>query len=316
MLDKWKLLTELPGRGRAAAKRLAYRTGLFAMLLGVYGLQAAVATPPPFMAPASQEHHPGKVIFVQLVTPDLAAAKTFYGTLFGWTFRDHPFEDTTYSEVYEQGRVVGGIIQRPIPAGQHRQPAWLTFMSAADVDAVARQATQSGGKVLFQPQTLQGLGREAVLADPQGAVFAVLSSASGDPPDVLGDPGEWIWSSLQTADPDRDAAFYQTLFNYDVYDISAGEQGQHYLLASDNYARAMVNSLPENGEHAHPYWLNFVRVEDAGQVAKQVVALGGRVLVQPRPDHQGGKIAVVADPAGAPFGLMEWPETKSKDISK
>jgi predicted enzyme related to lactoylglutathione lyase len=48
----------------------------------------------------------------------------------------------------------------------------------------------------------------------------------------------------------------------------------------------------------------------------KVVALGGRVLVEPRIDRHGGKVEVVADPSGAPFGLLEWPETESKEVPK
>ena len=48
----------------------------------------------------------------------------------------------------------------------------------------------------------------------------------------------------------------------------------------------------------------------------KLVSLGGRVLVEPRVDRQGCKLAIVADPLGAPFGLLEWPDTKSKEVTK
>jgi len=63
---------------------------LLAAVLGVVGAVPITAAPlqlPAIVEPASQEHHAGKLIFVQLVTPDLAAAKQFYTGLFGWTFR-------------------------------------------------------------------------------------------------------------------------------------------------------------------------------------------------------------------------------------
>jgi predicted enzyme related to lactoylglutathione lyase len=175
---------------------------------------------------------------------------------------------------------------------------------------------QHGAKVLFAPHSFPDRGREAVLADPQGAVFAVLASSSGDPPDVLAEPGEWIWSSLITSDPDAGAAFYQTLFDYEVFDLPADEGAQHLLLATDNYARASANSLPAGKASVHPHWLNYVRVEDADKMAAKAVALGGRILVEPRVDRHGGKVAVIADPAGAVFGLLEWPETESKEVTQ
>jgi predicted enzyme related to lactoylglutathione lyase len=295
------------------------RQGLLAALLGVAGVAPVMATPPQLPAlvePASQEHHVGKVIFVELVTPDLAAAKQFYAGLFGWTFRDIQAGRTHYAEASLDGLPVAGLIHRDVPAGEHRQPAWLTFIAVRDVDAAKKIALQQGAKVLFEPHSIPDRGREAVFADPQGAIFAVLASSSGDPPDVLAVPGEWIWSSLITRDPDTDAAFYQTLFDYEVFELPADEGARHLMLASDDYARASANTLPAGRPNTHPHWLNYVRVEDAVKMTAKVVALGGRVLVEPRVDRHGGKVAVVADPLGARFGLLEWPDTESKEVAK
>jgi len=256
------------------------------------------------------------VIFVELVTPDITTAKEFYAGLFGWTFRDIQAGATAYAEASLDGHPVAGLIQKAVPAGEHRQPAWLTFIAVRDVDAAKEIALQNGAKLLFEPHSIPDRGRQAVFADPQGAVFAVLASSSGDPPDVLAEPGEWIWSSLITSDPDTDAAFYQKLFDYEVFDLPAEEGAQHLMLASDDYARASVNTLPASRPNSHPHWLNYVRVEDAVKMTAKAVALGGRVLVEPRVDRHGGKVALVADPLGTPFGLLEWPDTESKEVPK
>jgi hypothetical protein len=271
---------------------------------------------PTIVNPASQEHHVGKLIFVELVTPDLTVAKQFYAGLFGWTFRDIQAGRTEYAEALLEGRPVAGLIHKNLPAGEHRQPAWLSFFAVGNVDTAKKVALQNGAKVLFEPHSIPDRGREAVFADPQGAVFAVLTSSSGDPPDILAAPGEWVWSSLITRDPDTSAAFYQMLFDYEVFELPAREGHQHLLLASDNHARASVNTLPTNRLNAHPHWLNYIRVEDTIKMTAKVVALGGRVLVEPRIDRHGGKVAVVADPLGAPFGLLEWPDTESKEVPK
>ena len=308
-----------PQAVQANRARHCFGQVVLAASLVVAGAAPVMASPlqlPALVAPASQEHHVGKVIFVELVTPDLAAAKRFYGGLFGWAFRDIEADGTRYAEASLDGRPVAGLIHKAVPAGEHRQPAWLSFIAVRDVDAAKMTALQHGAKVLFEPHSIPDRGREAVFADPQGAIFAVLASSSGDPPDVLAAPGEWIWSSLITSDPDSDAAFYQTLFDYDVFDLPAAEGAQHLILASDNYARASANPLPEKRTNAHPHWLNYVRVEDAVKMTAKVVALGGRVLVEPRVDRHGGKVAVVADPLGARFGLLEWPDTESKEVTK
>jgi predicted enzyme related to lactoylglutathione lyase len=313
-------LHEVGPRKRLARRvRHCFWQGLLAVLLGVAGAAQVMAAPlqlPALLTPASQEHHVGKVIFVELLTPDLAAAKRFYGGLFGWTFRDIQTGGIAYAEASLEDHPVAGLIHRDLPAGAQRQPAWLTFIAVRDVDAAQAAALQHGAKVLYQPHSIPDRGREAVFADPQGAVFAVLASSSGDPPDVLGAPGDWIWSSLMTTEPDTAAEFYQTLFDYEVFDFPADKPARHLMLASDSYARASANRLPVSRPDSHPHWLNYIRVDDTVKMTEKVVSLGGRVLVEPRVDRHGGRIAVVADPQGAAFGLLEWPTAETKKVTK
>ena len=99
-----------PRRMQPNRARHVFRQGLFAALLVVAGSAPVMAASPlqlpALVEPASQEHHVGKVIFVELVTPDLAAAQQFYAGLFGWTFRDIQAGRTKYAEASLDGRPV------------------------------------------------------------------------------------------------------------------------------------------------------------------------------------------------------------------
>jgi uncharacterized protein len=272
---------------------------------------AAFAEPafdvPPIGDTGSTEHHPGKVVWVDLVTPDLAGAEHFYSSMFGWTFQQIR---TDYAVALLAGRPLGGILQRAVPTGQKRQPGWLTFIAVPDLEAADKVALAHGAKSLAPPKIYPRRGSQAVFADPEGAVFAMLASSSGDSGDYLSAPGEWIWSSLLTSDPARSADFYQAVFGYEVFDLPSDDGAQHVILASDDYARAGIHTLPPG--HRHPHWLNFVRVINAQQATAQAVALGGRVLVEPYVDRHGGHVAVIADPYGAPVGVMEWTAADSE----
>ncbi len=310
---------ETVSRPRVLAVRAwrASRHSLLGALLAFAGVVPCwAATFPALADPVSQEHHVGKFVFVELVTPDLPASERFYAGLLGWTFRDIQVDGTRYAEAAVDGHPVAGLIHKEVPVGVRRQPAWLSFIAVRDVDAARATALRNGAKVLMEPRDVPNRGREAIFADPQGAVFAVLASTRGDPPDTLADAGEWIWSSLFTPDPDKGATFYQALFDYEVFDLPSTGSDQHVLLASEGYARGSMNMLSADRPMAHAHWLNYVRVDDAVKMSAKVVALGGRVLVEPRADRHGGKVAVVADPQGAPFGLLEWTETDSKEVTK
>ncbi|MGH7121163.1 MAG: VOC family protein, partial [Acetobacteraceae bacterium] len=108
------------------------RVPLLPLLLALFllaGLAApAAARPlqlPPVTVPATHQYHTGEVIFVELVTSDLAAAERFYGGLLGWTFRDIAAGNTRYAEATLAGQPVAGLFQRRLKAGEHRRPAWL-----------------------------------------------------------------------------------------------------------------------------------------------------------------------------------------------
>jgi uncharacterized protein len=300
-------------RLRGARRHLSH--GLWTLLLIAAGSSSLMAAPlqlPPIAGSGSGEHHVGKVVWADLVTPDLAGAERFYGALFGWTFNTIHAGDTDYAVASLGGQPIAGLLQRPLPSGERRQPAWLTFIAVRDVDAAKRSALSHGATVLAEPRTYAGRGRQSVLGDPEGAVFAVLASAGGDPEDFLAQPGEWIWSSVLVRDPAKEAAFYQTVFGYDVFDIPSDDGLAHVILSSDDYARVGVHALPADTARRRSHWLNFVRVVDASDAAAKAASLGGQVLVEPHVDRHGGKVAVVADPAGAPIGLMEWTDTDSK----
>jgi predicted enzyme related to lactoylglutathione lyase len=304
------VLFDLPRRW--ASRGLAALSAAIACApLIAHGATAAPFQLPPITDSSTVEHHPGKVIWADLITPDLAAAERFYGPLFGWTFQDLRAGNSVYAVATLGGHPVAGIFQKPVPAGEHRQPAWLTFIAVRSVEEARTEALAHGAKSLSPPKTYVGRGTQAVFTDPEGAVFAALASSSGDSADYLAAPGDWIWSSLLTDDPSRSAGFYKAVFGYDLFDLPSDDDAQHVILASDDYARAGIHTLPPG--HRHPHWINFVRVADASRSAAQAVALGGRILVEPHPDRHGGQVAVVADPAGAPVGLMEWSDQYTKD---
>jgi uncharacterized protein len=268
---------------------------------------------PPLMQPPVAAEHPGKLIWAELVTPDIAASKRFYGGLFGWSFEDIHAGTVDYSVVRLNGAPIAGFVHRTGRPDQPH-PAWLTFLSVASVRAAAQQILAHGGRQLVAPRAYRQRGQQGVYADPQGAVFAVLNSHSGDPPDVLAAPGEWIWSALVTRDPSTDAAFYQDVFGFEVFELPRGARGEHLIVASQGYARASVNPLP--GDNAHPHWIDFVRVASVADTAAAASSLGGRVVVGPHRDRHGGLVALLADPAGALIGVMEWSATSDAGEAK
>lgn len=312
------------------AKR--FKPGLLALavisgasLFGALPVTRALAAPldfPPIWDLPNPEHHVGKVVWRELVTPDLRGAQDFYGAMFGWTFHNAdgmPLNTgavPSYAIAMLDGQPVAGLVNRRAPSNGPVQPAWLNFFSVRDVDTAQHLAIERGAKVLVEPRDYGRRGRQAILADPQGAVFAVLASRGGDGPDELAAAGDWIWISLLARDADKDAAFYQSLFDYEVYELPSPDGREHVVLASEDLARASVNDMPDDSPGRHAHWLAFVRVLDVAMMASRARELGGRVLVAPHSDRHGGQVAVIADPQGALLGLMDWDGTEAQGSTK
>lgn len=128
------------------------------------------------MATASETN--GAFSWNELLTTDVAAARKFYGQLLGWQFKDMPMGETTYTVVSAGGTDIGGIMHTP-PAAKGMPPTWGAYVTVDNVDARATQAKKLGGEVLVPPTDIPGVGRFAVIQDPQGAMLSLITYARG-----------------------------------------------------------------------------------------------------------------------------------------
>jgi uncharacterized protein len=259
---------------------------------------------PPLSSMSGSPRLPGKFVWADLVTDDVPAARKFYSQLFGWNFRNVG----DYVIACNDDRPLGGMFQRPRPKDQAARPRWFAYISVPNVARAKKTVTQSGGRVLIEPRELPKRGEQAVFADPEGAVFGVVKSSSGDLPDFLADPGDWIWIQLLSRDARKAAEFYRPVGGYEIVVNSETNRVSDYVLTSEGYARATVRTIRTADTTVQPTWLPFVRVKSVADLVALARQLGGKVLVEPKPELLDGKVAVIADPTGAAIGIMEWDE--------
>src|SRR5438552_2062405 len=126
--------------------------------------------------PERKSYVSGTPNWVDLQTTDQAAAKQFYGELFGWKFNDVPMDETNdvvYSMATLKGLDVGAIAPLGEQAEAGIPPHWNSYVSVDDIEATAAKAKSLGAAVFAEPMDIEP-GRFAVLADPQGAMFNVI----------------------------------------------------------------------------------------------------------------------------------------------
>jgi predicted enzyme related to lactoylglutathione lyase len=267
----------------------------------------------PPVADSGGDRQPGKFIWHDLISDDPAASEAFYGALFGWEFRSLKVPGAGYWIISLDGEQIGGMVNQAGLPAQRDISQWVSVLSVEDTGAVAASVRESGGSVLQEPVSLGSRGTIAVFADAQGAIFAGLTSAAGDPPDRdrLPAEGAFLWHELWTRDAVDAARFYAQLSALSIEVIdgvdAAGNTVPFSVLRDGERARAGVRPLPD--ADIPSLWMPYLRVADRArleQLLGDAPQLGGRVLVPVTPRPAGGFVAVIAGPSGAPVALQTW----------
>jgi uncharacterized protein len=134
---------------------------------------------------------PGAMCWQQLACREIEVAKEFYGAAFGWVGITSPYETSTYTTwnlngrepgrhgwgIGGLGRAVAGMVEMDRSWPRDLPPHWLVCFAVEDCDQAAEQAGDLGGEVSVEPLDVAEVGRLAVLGDPHGAVFAVVTWA-------------------------------------------------------------------------------------------------------------------------------------------
>jgi len=125
--------------------------------------------------PIVEKYEPGMFCWVELATPDAAAAKTFYMSLFGWAANDMPIPDGVYTIFQKDGHDLGALYQnKDVP------PNWASYINVTSADDSAKKAQDLGANLVAPPFDVMDTGRMAVVADPQGATFNLFQMPAAD----------------------------------------------------------------------------------------------------------------------------------------
>jgi predicted enzyme related to lactoylglutathione lyase len=246
----------------------------------------------------------GRFIWYELMTPDTGGAKSFYSDVVGWTCDDSAMPGYT---IVGPGVGMGGIMETPPEAkAMGIPPNWTGYVAVDDVDAAADKAKQLGGAVRVEPTDIPGIGRFAVIADPTGAVIAIMTPLPMDPPRPQPEanaPGHTSWRELYAGDLEKASAFYGELFGWRKdSDMDMGPMGTYRLFANQDGQVGGMMTKPD--QVPVPAWLYYFQVGDIDQAEARVKAGGGQVLNGPMEVPGGGWIIQGQDPQGAMFALV------------
>lgn len=248
---------------------------------------------------------PGTPCWVDLATPDVEAAARFYGELFGWDVPERPDSGTMggYRRAIKNGRDVAGVM----PLMQEGQPpAWSTYVSVDNIEAIGRAVQENDGTMIAEPMAVANYGRLALFTDPEGAFFGMWEPADFAGAELVNEPGTVGWNELGTRDPAAAKRFYGAIFGWS-YDEEPSDRVGTYTIAKVDEAMVAgmidLNAL-EMPPEVPANWLVYFIVDDADAALDRIRSGGGSVMNGPI-DIPPGRFAVVADPFGAAFAVMQ-----------
>ena len=266
-------------------------------------------------APASNEStssDKGQFIWYELITPDVDAAKAFYDSVVGWNIDSQSNFPNGYRMIgRSDGKSAGGVLPLTQEMQQHgARPVWLSYIYVDDVDDAVRSIEQARGKTFMPPFDIPGVGRVAMVADPQGAPFYVMKPIPPEgQPDAKSDvfsvdqPQRVRWNELSTSDQDGAIRFYTSQFGWTQEGgMPMGEMGEYKFINHDGVMIGAVMRKPP--QMPLTAWTYYIGVDDIDRAAKAVTDGGGRILHGPM-EIPGSEYSLNAmDPQGAAFGLV------------
>lgn len=257
--------------------------------------------------PTRDSYPAGVPSWIDLSTTDPAGAKSFYGSLFGWTFEDDPTGDGgVYTMCRRNGRDAAGLSeQSPEQAAMNIPPLWNSYVTVDDLSATVARVEPSGGQVMMPPMEVMTFGHMAVVVDPTGAVLCLWEPREHIGAGIVNEHGALIWNELMTTDPAEASAFYAEVLGWgnEVMDMSAvGGTGVYTLFTVGDAQIAGAMVPPVEGIPSH--WGVYFGVDDAAATVAQVTASGGTVMMEPM-DSPPGILAACQDPQGATFSIMQ-----------
>lgn len=259
-------------------------------------------------------YEPGEFCWVDLAVPSTEAGAEFYSELIGWDWEQGAPEYGGYGMFSNKGKVVAGM--GPTQSEQ-QPPAWSSYVRVTDADETAGKIKDAGGTVMMEPFDVPEAGRMAVCQDPQGAFFSLWQPNQTPGAQLVNEVGTWTWNQLSTRDLEGAKKFYGEVFGWKLEAVEEAPPDSPYFMwqvEGQKWEEGLGGAM-EMGDEFPPEvpsnWTVFLAVGDADATVATTTGGGGQV-VAPVTEIPVGKLAVMTDPQGAAFGIIEpdYPEAR------
>lgn len=249
----------------------------------------------------------GTFIWYDLLTTDPKAAAEFYSKVIGW--KAEPSEvNPDYTLLFNGDDRVAGLMELPDDAkAVGAKPFWGGDIAVSDVDATVERIKKAGGSVCKAAWDIPQVGRIAVMKDPHGAGFSIMTVKKDCPSvqvaSVPAVPGYIGWNELHAGNGEEAFAFYSNLFGWTkARAVDMGDMGVYQtFMTNDIQGGGMMTRCAEIPQ---PFWVFYFNVDGIDNAVKRAEKHGGKLLMGPHEVPGGQWIAQCLDPQGAFFAML------------
>lgn len=243
------------------------------------------------------------ISWVDLSTPDIEGARRFYAELLGWELATESTDMGDYTVASIGDRQVAGMMaQAPEMAGA--PASWTVFVVVDDIEATLARVAEAGGATLQPPFEIPGGARVAIIADGSGAMLALITGGPQPGVYLAEDVGAVGWVELMTRDPGSAETFYRSVLGWTAERADAGGTEYTTFRLGDEPVAGMIRTPDHLPPEVPDTWSAYFNVADCQGTERRAAELGGSVILGATPTPMG-PFAVLADPAGASFQVMQ-----------
>ncbi len=247
----------------------------------------------------------GEFCWVDLAAHDPAADRGFYESLFAWTAKDLDTQGGPPYVLFELGgQTVAGMGQMPEEMkAQGLPPMWSNYINVDNLEAVAQQASELGGRLAMPIMQIMEQGWMSFLQDPTGGLVGLWQKNQYHGADLVNVPGTFCWNELATRDLDSAKSFFGNLLGWD-FETNPDSELPYAHIINQGRKNGGIIQMDERWGQAPPHWMVYFSVANIDESVHNLGELGGNTCV-PIFEVPVGRMAVVSDPKGGTFTMIQ-----------
>jgi hypothetical protein len=252
------------------------------------------------------KHQHGTFCWLDLATTDTTAAKQFYSEIFGWEIFDIPVgENMVYTMLSLNGKPVAALSEMQAEQRAMNIPShWMSYVSVDNADEIMASVIDNGGTVVLPVIDVMEEGRMGLLQDPEGAYLGIWQPKNMPGFYYKDTPGAVCWFEHGSHDKSKSIPFLEKTFGWTSSTNTMGEMIYTTFFLGEVMVGGLYEMTPDM-THIPSHWLPYFGIANIDQTLEKISSLNGKILM-PKMFVQGvGHFAVVSDPQGGVFGLLQ-----------